>query len=70
MPMIPTHVHARVFLLPPDDGERLALYGTADGKGVVTLAYDYPDLAVAPGWVVEGVGTVTAVAGRTLTCEV
>lgn len=77
MPMIPKRPAAgpvRVTLTPPDDGEPLALYAAGPpAAGVVTLAHDYPGLGVGPGWRVEArgfAGTVTAVDGRTLTCEV
>jgi len=63
---------ARVFLTPPG-GEPLALYAERIDGGAVTLAHDYPDLAVEPGWAVTArgfAGVVAATDGRTLTCEV
>jgi hypothetical protein len=72
MPMIQPAA-ARVTLTPPD-GEPLALYAAGPpAAGVVVLAHDYPDLAVAAGWRVAArgfAGTVAGVDGRTLTVEV
>lgn len=67
----------RVFLTPPG-GEPLALYAerppaVEGGRFVVTLAFEYPGLAVGHGWAVKGrgfAGTVEGVEGRALTCEV
>lgn len=63
-------VPRRVILTPPG-GEPLALFGS-HAAGVVTLAHDYPDLTVEPGWAASGrgwAGVVAAVDGRTLTLE-
>lgn len=55
-------------------GDVLALLATvADGESgpVVTLAHDYADVCIVPGWAVARKGrtlTVIAVDGRTLTC--
>lgn len=61
----------RVALRPPPDFEVLtSVYaaGSADG---FTLAFDYPDLAVAPGWRLDCRDKsydVVAVDGRALQC--
>ena len=58
----------RVELTPPD-GEVLSVWADRDGNRFTLVC----DLDVSPGWHVKGngfSGPVTAVDGRTLTCEV
>lgn len=64
----------RVALTPPGDGEVLSLWAALSAdRTAMTLEVDAPE--VGAGWVVSVsrlsyAGTVTAVAGRTLTVEV